>query len=172
MIKYLLFFILTLLSTACSEKKQETISDESAKQKPALTTNVETVETEQLEIEDGPPFKIDCPCSFADLGRVRVTKERYDVLVSGKGWNPKLNSCNWIWNELVNNEMPPDTLISDLRIHLLDLEKVNQHIDKTFFESKTFKENLIATHSQLPSEEYMTTVFDPNKTGKYIDPNK
>jgi hypothetical protein len=172
MIKYTLFFLLSLLSIGCSEKNQVTTTEESIAAESSLPTIIDTTEAEETETEDGPPFKVDCPCSFADLGRVRVSAERYDVLVSGTDWNPKLNSCNWIWGELVNNEVPPDTLITDLRIHLLDLNKVEQKIDRDFLESRTFKENLIATHSKQPREEYMTTKFDPNKTGKYADPNK
>ncbi|UOR05520.1 hypothetical protein MUN82_00110 [Hymenobacter aerilatus] len=158
---------MALFSTACADKNRGTALEGDVEQNSSLATS-----TNVTEAEDGPPFKVDCPCSFADLGRVRVTPERYDVLVSGKDWNPKLSSCNWIWNELVSNEVPPDTLITDLRIHLLDLSKVTQKIDKDFLESEVFKKNLIATHLMLPNEEYMTTKFDPNKTGKYVGPSK
>lgn len=122
----------------------------------------------QINNEDGPPFSDTCLCTFEYIGEFRTRVNRFDLVLSGKGWKPEYWSCSWTWGELINNEFPPDSLVTDFRIHLVDLEK----IDSNTFISNKFKDNLIATYSRLPNEEYMTCKFDPNKTGKYPKPKQ
>lgn len=170
MIKITLFLLLASMCLSCSESSRETATSSKSKSTEAIRIHENKVEDE--DPEDGPPFRVDCPCSFEEIGKVRVSKERYDVLISGIGWNPDLKSCHWIWEELVNNEVPPDTLVTDLRIHLLDLGMSNQTMNKDFLQSTAYKENLIATYSQLPGEEYRSTRFASNRTGKYAEPDQ
>ena len=120
--------------------------------------------------EEGPPFSDTCLCSFEKIGEVKSSNNRCDIFISGKGWNPNYKSCSWSWGELIYNESPSDTLLTDFRIHLVDVDKLDKKIDTTFLNSKNFNENLIATFSKTKEEAYMTCKFDPNKIGKYPKP--
>ncbi len=122
--------------------------------------------------EDGPPFSDTCKCSFNYLGGFNYNKSRYDLLISGTGWNPEYWSCTFTFGELISNEFPPDTLITDFRIHLVDLQKINKKLDSAFFESAIIQENLMATQRLWPGDEYTKCKFDPNKTGKYPKPKQ
>ena len=122
--------------------------------------------------QNGPPFSDSCACTFNYIGEIRSEIDRYDLLISGKGWDPNSYSCSYSWGELISNEFPPDPLISDFRIHLLDIEILDQKIDSTFLRSEIFNNNLIATYSKRDGEKYMTCKFDPNKTGKYPKPKQ
>ena len=125
-----------------------------------------------MDTEDGSPFSDTCLCSFNKLGEVRWNKDRCDVFISSKGWNPDYYSCSWSWGEFINNESPEDTSIIDFRIHLVDLDKIHQTIDSAFLSSKYFNDNLIATFSKTQGEKYRTCKFDPNKMGKYPKPKQ
>lgn len=122
--------------------------------------------------EDGPPFSDTCICSFDYLGGFRYNNDRYDLLISGTGWNPNYWSCTFTFGELISNEFPPDTLINDFRIHLVDLKKINKPLDSILFESALIQKNLIATQKLWPGDAYTKCKFDPNKTGKYPKPKQ
>jgi len=122
--------------------------------------------------DGGPPFSDTCLCSFDYIGEIRTGVNRLDLLIAGKGWNPSFYSCSWTWGELISNEYPPDSIITDYRVHLVDLDKLEASVDSTFLTSKQFNDNLIATYSRTDNEEYWTCKFDPNKTGKYPKPKQ
>lgn len=122
--------------------------------------------------QNGPPFTDTCSCSFNRIGGIKSEKGRFDLIIEGKGWNPNSYSCTYSWGELISNEFPPDSSISDFRIHLLDVAMPDQKIDSTFLKSEIFNNNLIATYSKCKGEKYMTCKFDPNNTGKYPRPRK
>ncbi len=135
--------------------------------------------TQDLNVKDskfidqnGPPYSDSCACSFSYIGEIRSGKGRFDLIICGKGWDPNSYSCSYSWGELIANQFPPDSLISDFRIHLLDIEIPNQKIDSTFLNSEIFNNNLIATYSKSNGEKYMTCKFDPNNTGKYPKPKQ
>ena len=137
-------------------------------------TKAETIvaKTGEIETDDGPPFSDTCVCSFEYIGKIRTSRQRFDLIISGKGWNPSYNSCVFSWGELINNESPPDTLVTDFRIHLVDIASLDKNIDSIFLSSKLFSDNLIATFSKASNEKYMTCKFDPNRKGKYTKPKK
>ena len=122
--------------------------------------------------EDGPPFSDTCLCSFDDIGKIRTNPKRFDLILSGKGWNPTFYSCSWTWGEIIYNESLEDTTITDFRIHLLDVDKLDKNLDSSFLTSSTFNDHLIATFSRTNNDEYRTCKFDPNKTGKYPKPKQ
>lgn len=124
----------------------------------------------KINNEDGPPFSDTCDCSFDYLGGFESGNNRYDLFISGKGWNPNYWSCTYTFGELINNEFPPDTTITDFRIHLVDLSKIKK-LDIETFNSSIIQKNIIATQRFAPKEEFKCQ-FDPNKTGKYPKPKQ
>ncbi len=150
-------FILTGL-ISCSDNNQINNSNTS-------DSIVHEVDQHSEETSDDELFIDTCKCSFAYIGEIKSSKNRLDLIISGKGWNPNYYSCSYTWGELVNNEFPPDSTIQDFRVHLMDLEKV-ENLDSSFFVSKAFNDNLIATYYKG------ICVFDPNKTGKYPKPKQ
>lgn len=166
--KIIIFITTSLLFFACANSpikdKQTSTSDESS-------TSITQLE-KTIYYEDGPPFSDTCLCSFDYIGKIRSGTSRFDLILAGKGWNPIYYSCSWTWGEIINNEFPPDSLVTDFRIHLVDLDKLEKNIDSTFLKSKQFNDNLIATYSKIGNNEFMICKFDPNRTGKYPKPKQ
>ena len=140
--------------------KQELITEESNTSEPIIKN------------EDGPPFSDSCTCRFDYIAEFRYNDHRYDLILSGKEWNPEYWSCTYSFGELISNEFPPDSLITDFRIHLVNIEKFDTKMDSILFESEYFQNNLIATQRLWPGDEYTKCKFDPNKTGKYPKPEQ
>jgi hypothetical protein len=156
-----------LFFASTHSKRTETGTNKSSDSTTSLIQDKVTIDN-----EDGPPFSDTCLCSFDYIGKIRTSEKRFDLILAGKGWNPSFYSCSWTWGEIINNEFPPDSIISDFRIHLVDLDKLDNNLDSTFLTNKQFNENLIATYSKTSNDEYMTCKFDPNKTGKYVKPKQ
>ena len=166
--KIILFITISVLLSAC------TVSQKTGKLTSASydsTISLTQVET-PINNEDGPPFTDTCLCSFDYIGKIRTGTKRFDLILAGKGWNPSFYSCSWTWGELIYNEFPPDSMVTDFRIHLVDIDKLDKNTDSTFLTTEQFNENLIATYSKTGNNEYMTVKFDPNKTGKYPKPKQ
>lgn len=158
-----------ILIMSCNQKTENT----SESSHHNVSKHIETVDSEsELVDEVGPPFSDTCLSSFDYIGNIRVDENRFDLILSGKNWNPEYYSCTYTWGELINNEFPPDTLVKDFRIHLIEVDSLPNDLDSTFFETEIFKTKLIATYSKGKNEEYMTCKFDPNKTGKYSKPKQ
>lgn len=166
--KIILFITTSNLFFACTNSQKTDI----VTSKPSDSTPSLTQEKAAIDNEDGPPFSDTCLCSFDNIGKIRTSEKRFDLILAGKGWNPSFYSCSWTWGELINNEFPPDSTITDFRIHLVDLDKLDNKLDSTFLTTKQFNENLIATYSKTGNNKYMTCKFDPNKTGKYPKPKQ
>ncbi len=160
--KWILCCCIIILISSCTEsnKKNNVVKNDNS-------TKVENV---VINNEDGPPFSDSCLCKFNILGEVKTLPNQLDVIISGKGWNPLFYSCNYIWGELINNQVPSDSTISDLRIHLVDIDKVEGGVDSRFLNSNIFKSNIIVTYSKTANSEIRVCTFDPNKTGKYTKP--
>ncbi|MGQ3013374.1 MAG: hypothetical protein ACT6QS_06690 [Flavobacteriales bacterium] len=125
----------------------------------------------EASVSSVPPDKDSddtCACTFDIIGEIH-NGERLDLLISGRGWNPKSYACSYTWGEFIYNEFAPDT-VTDFRIHLVDLEKEQVQPDKAFLNSKTFNDNLIATYAKQEGNTNMRCRFDPNRTGKYPKP--
>jgi len=158
-----------IMVIGCNQKPKEQMKDSSSD----IETRIENTEIEsEIDNEDEPPFSNTCDCTFNYIGEIKTGENRFDLILSGKGWNPEYYSCSLIWGEMINNEFPPETTITDFRIHLIDIVKITEVKDSTFFDSETFKTKLIATYSKNAEEKYMTCKFDPNKTGKYPKPKQ
>ena len=170
-----------LYSCSMEEKKPKVAGTEESNYKPQPEIKIDKPESEKnkntkpdLEEDDYgyPPFPDTCDCSFQHLGNFRFSPKRYDIVISGKGWNPEYVSCTYTWGEYISNVFPPDTLVTDFRIHLVDIEKLEKPLDSLWFESKRFKNNAIATYAHYEGSQYMVTRFDPFKTGKYKTPEQ
>ncbi len=167
--KIIIIFIATsVLIFACNNSQKSYRKGISSHDSTISLTQVETT----INNEDVPPFSDSCLCSFDYIGKIRTGAKQFDLILSGKGWTPSFYSCSWTWGEIINNEFPPDSLVTDFRIHLVDIDKLEKNIDSTFLKSKQFNDNLIATYSKSGNNEYMTCKFDPNKTGKYPKPKQ
>lgn len=169
MINKIILFITTLvLLSACTYSPKTDKQTSSSHDSTISLTQVVTL----INNEDVPPFTDTCLCSFDYIGKIRTGTKRFDLILAGKGWNPSFYSCSWTWGELINNEFPPDSMVTDFRIHLVDIDKLDKNIDSTFLTTKQFNENLIVTYSKTGKNEHMTCKFDPNKTGKYPKPKQ
>lgn len=127
----------------------------------------------KIDNELGPPFSDSCQCRFNLIKEVRTSEERFDIVYSGKGWNPNYYSCTWVWEELVNNDFPPDSLVSDFRCHLIFADKISDSInlDSSFFKSDWFKSKLIVTFSKEEDEEFTSSKYDPFENGLFSKPS-
>lgn len=123
-----------------------------------------------LNDDQGPPFKDKCLCDFKSFGKYEISKDNYNEYFSGKGWNPKLNACSWIWGELVYNETPNDSTVTLFKVHLLDLDNFRLPTNKTEYGNDSFKKYVIAIYKSDSKKGYDTIIYDPYKTGKYPAP--
>lgn len=166
--KIILFITTAVLFFACTNSPK---TDKQTNSSVDSTTSLTQVET-PIDNEYGPAFSDTCLCSFDYIGKIRTGISRFDLILAGKGWNPTYYSCSWTWGEIICNEFPTDSLVTDFRIHLVDIDRLDKNIDSTFLQSKKFNDNLIATYSKTGNNEFMTCKFDPNKTGKYPKPKQ
>lgn len=175
MIRIFVGAILSSILLGCSSNEKENYS---SIDNVELITNNETDSGKINSIiptitnENGPPFTDTCNCLFEYIGGFHSSKNRYDLIICGKDWNPKSWSCSYTFGEIINNEFPPDTTITDFRIHLVDIKKSNKKIDLAFFESDVIQKNLIVTQRLWPGDKFSKCKFDPNKTGKYPKPEQ
>ena len=130
------------------------------------------VKIDTLDDSGGPPFRNNCLCSFQNFGSYKISNDNYNIYYSGKGWNPNLHSCSWAWGEDVYNEIPNDTNVTVLKIHLLDLDNFSLPTNKTEYGNDTIKKYVIAifTHNIKKGKDTCFSIFDPYKTGKYKNP--
>lgn len=161
--KIFLLLLCLLLVLACTQTNSSTTQAATAKadQQPDTTPNT----LSQHEDNDNT-----CTCTFDRIGKIR-SGERLDLLVSGKGWNHTSSACSYTWVNFMLNELLTDDSVTDFRIHLVDLEKEQVQLNKSFLDSKTFKDNLIATYAKQEGKPNMRCGFDPNRTGKYPKPD-
>lgn len=152
-------FLVVILLNGCFETHENPVE------------NVENKSSSEVH-ESGPPWDDTCVCSFDKIGEIKMSKNRIDIFISGKGWDSELESCTWPWGELINNESTEDTLVTDFRIHLLDIEELPDKLYNTFFDSNIYKTKLIASYYLQDGEEYSQCVFDPNNTGDYEKPKQ
>ena len=170
--------MLSIVLFGCSNTaEKEMVSNESLNEtsqtgQEVLPTQEHETTTPKINNEDGPPFSDSCICSFDFIAEFKYNDHRFDLILSGKGWNPDFWSCTYSFGELMSNEFPPDTTITDFRIHLVDLEKFESEVDSAIFESELIQNKLIATQRLWPGDEFTKCKFDPNKTGKYPKPKQ
>lgn len=125
---------------------------------------------DSFELDTEPPYKYPCACSFQYVGVVRVSESRWDEIQLGKGWDGRRHSCSFTWGEHINNNFPPDSTITDFRMHLVDLDSADILLTPEFLNSKLFKDHLIVT--SINGVNSLTTKWDPNRTGKYVKPKQ
>lgn len=172
----LIFLGITLIGCQTEgELSNETeIPDPIAEKNINSPDTLNKIDEKSIEInnEDGPPFSDSCDCTFDYIASFNYNKHRYDLIISGKGWNPEFWSCTYVFGELISNEFPPDSSVTDFRIHLVDIAKFDSEMDSALFESELVQNKLIATQRLWPGDEYTKCKFDPNKTGKYPKPEQ
>ena len=157
----LFFFTLSIIILACNAKTSKT---ESTGKSSALNQS-------NKEIIDGlPPFKDSCLCTFQKFGVYKISNSNFNVYYSGKGWNPKYNSCTYSWGEIKYNENPNDTTVTYLKIHLIDLEKFILPNNMTEYGNDSIKKYVIAICSYDYKNNKRTCTYDPFVTGKYSGP--
>lgn len=157
--------------SACSEPTLPDREKPLASNDTITRTKQESISTNEVYNDGGPPFSDTCLCSFDMIAEIR-SGNKLDLLISGKNWNPDFYSCSWTWGEYIANEFPGDSTIKEFSIHLVDMDKQKEVLDSRFLLTKTFNDHLIASYSKVPGETYMSCKFDPNKTGKYPKPQQ
>lgn len=153
----------SLIVFSCSNPKVE--SKETTKDSTELKPAVE-FEHSSEESDFGPPFNDTCLCNFKDFGEYKISNDNYNIYLSGKGWNPKFYSCSWPWGEIINNQMPEDTNVTVVKVHLLDLDTFAIPTNMTEYGNDSIKKYVIAVSTNTKC------VFDPYKTGKYPKPKQ
>ena len=157
------FFFVALF--ACSEnsntdKKQDNLGH---------LDSVVDFQKQKKQVVGGLTFSDTCLCSFDNIATIKRNKNKIDLIISGKKWNSASDLCNFAWGEITHNS-PQDPSITDFKIHLVDLDKLENNIDSTFLTSKIFNDHLIATYSETQNKRHC--IFDPNKTKKYPKPKE
>ncbi|MBS3915239.1 MAG: hypothetical protein KG003_12140 [Bacteroidetes bacterium] len=167
--KYKLFsYSFIILLAACSQPQNSNDNQQ-------ITDSVQNDKDSEITVppknnsEDVPPFSDTCACSFDIIGDIRISPTHMERIISGIGWNPQSHSCSWTWGELIANALPPDSLITVFKIHLVELPKSNITLNPEFIQSNAFKSSLIATNTTKGMRESLC-IFDPFKTGKYPKP--
>lgn len=128
-----------------------------------------SIPLDSFELDNELPFKYPCESSFKYIGVIKVSDTRWEEIQIGKGWDSRRHSCTFVWGEHIYNNFPPDTVITDFRMHLVDLDSFDIELTPEFLKSTLFKKNLIVT--TINGENDLKTIWDPNKTGKYPKPN-
>jgi hypothetical protein len=174
----LLFFILVIAVCSCrtnAEKTSVTEISESVVESDAVEERIEHIKhqpipLDSLELDLELPFKYPCESTFEYVGLVKISESRWEEIQIGKGWNPKQHSCSFTWGEHIYNNFPPDTSITDFRMHLVDLDRAEIELTPEFINSRLFKEHLIVTSISGAGE--LKTFWDPHKTSKYPKPKQ
>jgi len=173
----ILLYILVLIAISCNPKsnKRSTAENSIPNQVPGQRIERSTAEnnisnqvTEQEVDENTPPFKDTCKCNFKRLGFYKISNDNYNVYLSGKNWNPQFKSCSFTWGEIIFNEIPSDTNIAVLKIHLLDLDRFIVPTDLTDYGNDSIKKYVIAIYYRYKNGH--KCIFDPFVTGKYPKP--
>lgn len=125
---------------------------------------------DSLALDTDVPFKHPCPFEFYHMGEVRVSEERCDEIQCGNGWNPQLHSCTWVYGEHIYNQRGPDDLVTDYRMHIVDLDSSEIEMTAEFLESELFQDHIIATTFLDWKNKIFKTIWDPSETGKYPKP--
>ncbi len=178
------FTLLTLVSIgltifSCSpERKEESNNFEEKRAEERQTVNVEeqqgsdklpTAELSAMEIDE-PPFNYPCDFDFIDMGIVRVSDSTWEEIQAGKGWDSRKASCTWVYGEHVYNNFFPDSVVTEYRTHLVDLDSSQIEMTPEFLNSELFKSHVIVT--TINGKDVFETQWDPNKTGKYQKPRQ
>lgn len=125
---------------------------------------------DSLALDTDVPFQYPCSFEFYHMGEVRISEERCDEIECGQGWNPKLHSCTWVYGEHIYNQGAPDELVTDYRMHIVDLDSSKIEMTAEFIKSELFKDHIIATTYLDSENEIPRTIWDPSETGKYPKP--
>ncbi len=153
-------FCLTWLLASCSPPTNNAKSNDKS--------NNDKIKNDEMG-NDVPPFKVECNCDFKEFGRYKISDNNYNVYFSGKGWNPNIEECSFIWGEIVSN-IVPDTNITFLKIHLLDLNVFDLPTNLTDYGNDSLKNFVIAVYYFDKNVAGDKCIFDPFRTGKYHIP--
>lgn len=168
------FAILSLISckyeTTTNEVTPPPVVFEEIEEEEEIPAPTEEPIIDSLALDTDVPFKYPCPFEFHHMGEVRVSEERCDEIQCGKGWNPKLHSCTWVYGEHINNQGGPDHLVTDYRMHIVDLDSSEIEMTAEFLESELFQDHIIATTFLDWENKIFRTIWDPSHTGKYPKP--
>jgi hypothetical protein len=166
MIKILLFPFISLIAFSLTDCRNSV-------NKPRINTKLKTEKISNdsnLSNEMGPPFKIECPCNVHSLGFYKINNDNFNFYLSGKGWDPDIYACNYILSEIKENINPPDTNITYVKIHLLDLDKFVLPNNSTEYGNDSIKKYVIAIFMHDIKKGTYSSKYDPYKTGKYHAP--
>lgn len=156
-IKRFIFFVFLMTFYSCVDNQN--IIENSSNSKDTLLLTKESISDT-------------CLCSFETLKGFYYNQIRYDLIITTSNWNPNDYSCTYSFGELISNEFPPDSIITDFRIHLIDIKKLDFRLDSASFESETIQKQIIATQKLWDGDDFVKCKFDPNHTGKYPKPKQ
>lgn len=168
---------LMLVLTGCSSEKKEIKETEPVEQEvvevSTMEEGVHTTKSKERTLEekmayDDIPFTYPCDFDFRYMEVIKVSESRYEEIIASKGWDSGKGSCTWVYGEHIYNNFFPDSIITEYRTHLVDLDSSQIELTPEFLQSKLFKSHVIAT--TINGKGIFKTIWDPNKTGKYPKP--
>jgi hypothetical protein len=117
-----------------------------------------------------PPFNINCPCTPGLAGELMISKNNFNYYLLCKNWDSNIYACSYMIDEEIDNLRAPDSSITFLRIHLLDLENFIIPNNSTEYGNDTIKKYVIAIFTHDIKNKKWFSSYDPFKTGKYSSP--
>ena len=175
-----ILFGLTLFSSSCGHETKVSVPDN-----PTIISSSDSINHEKeiviseshhsidsIALDTEPPFKYPCEFEFYHLGEIRVSDIRSEEIQCGKGWDSRLHSCSWVYGEHIYNQWASDSLITEYRMHIVDLDSSEIEMTSDFLRSRLFKDHIIATTIADRKNETFKTIWDPSHTGKYQKPKQ